>query len=52
MNSNDLTCRYKGNTADAKFDNALNIINKIQDGEIKLEDVKYNKKKLNLILEK
>ena len=55
MNSNDLTYRYKGNTVDAKFDkfdNALNIINKIQDGELKLEDVKYNKKKLNLILEK
>ena len=52
MNSNDLTYRYKGNTADAKSDDALNIINKIQDGELKLEDVKYNKKKLNLILEK
>ena len=50
MNSNDLTYRYKGNTADAKFDNALNIINKIQDGEIKLEDVKYNKKKIKSYL--
>ena len=42
--------KYKGNTADAKFDefdNALNIINKIQNGEIDLADVKHN-----LILEK
>ena len=48
VNSNDLIYRYKGNTVDAKFDKfdkALNIINKIQDGEIKLEDVKYNPKK-------
>ena len=32
VNSDNLICRYKGNTADAKFDkfdNALNIINKI-----------------------
>ena len=48
VNSDDLIYRYKGNTADAKFDkfdNALNIINKIQNGEIKLEDVKYNQEK-------
>ena len=46
VNSDDLIYRYEGNnTADAKldkFDNALNIINKIQNVEIKLEDVKYN----------
>ena len=45
VNSNDLIYRYKGNTADAKFDkfdNALNIINKIENGEISLEDVKNN----------
>ena len=48
VNSDDLIYRYKGNTADVKFDkfdNALNIINKIQNGEIKLEDVKYNQEK-------
>ena len=50
VNSDDLIYRYKGNTADVKFDefdNALNIINKIQNGEIDLADVKHN-----LILEK
>ena len=43
INSDDLIYRYKGNTANAKldgFDNALNIINKIQNGEISLSDVK------------
>ena len=47
-NSDDLIYRYKGNSADAKFDkfdNALNIINKIQNGEISLEDVKHNQEK-------
>ena len=32
VNSDDLICKYKGNIADTKFDkfdNALNIINKI-----------------------
>ena len=36
VNSNNLKYRYKGNTADAKFDefdNALGIINKIRDGK-------------------
>ena len=54
VNSNDLIYRYKGNTADAKFDkfdNALDI-NKIQNGEITLADVKIIKRNLNLILEK
>ena len=48
VDSDDLIYRYKGNTSDVKFDkfdNALNIINKIQNGEIKLEDVKYNQEK-------
>ena len=48
VNSDDLIYRYKGNTADAKFDkfdNALNIINKIQNGEISLADVKNNQEK-------
>ena len=44
-NSNDLIYRYKGNTADVKFDkfdNALNIIKKTQNGEISLANVKNN----------
>ena len=48
VNSDDLIYRYKGNTADAKFDkfdNALNIINKIQNGEISLADIKNNQEK-------
>ena len=48
VNSDDLIYRYIGNTADVKFDkfdNALNIINKIQNGEINLADVKNNQEK-------
>ena len=48
VNSDDLIYRNKGNTADEKFDkyeNALNIINKIQNGEISLADVKDNQEK-------
>ena len=48
VNSVNLIYIYKGNTADAKFDkfvNALNIINKIQNGEINLADVKNNQEK-------
>ena len=44
-NSDDLIYRYKGNTADVnfhKFDNALDIIDKIWDGKIDLVDVKNN----------
>ena len=55
VNSDDLIYRYWCNTADVKFDefdNALNIINKIQNGDIRLSDVKNNKKKLSLIFEK
>ena len=40
--------RYKGNTADVnfdKFDNALDIIDKIWDGKIDLADVKNNQMK-------
>ena len=43
VNSDDLIYRYRGNTANVKFDefdNALNIINKIQNGKIRLADVK------------
>ena len=52
-NSDDLIYRYKGNSADAKFDkfdNALNIISKIQNGEISLEDVKHNQGKFKSYL--
>ena len=48
VNSDGLIYRYKGNTADEKFDkyeNALSIINKIQNGEISLADVKNNQEK-------
>ena len=45
--------RYKGNTANVKFDefdNALNIINEIQHDEIELKDVKINQEKLKTYL--
>ena len=53
VNSDDLIYRHKGNTADVKFDefdNALNIINKIQNGEIELKDVKNNQEKFKSYL--
>ena len=53
VNSDDLLYRYKGSTADVKFkkfDNALNIINKIQNGEISLADVKNNQEKFKSFL--
>ena len=43
VNSDDLTYRCKGKTADAKFDkfdNVLDTIDKIRNGEISLTDVK------------
>ena len=45
--------RYKGNTADVKFnefDNALDIIDKIRDREIDLANVKNNQEKLKYYL--
>ena len=48
VNSDNLIYRYKGNTADEdfnKFDNALDIINKIKNGEISLANVKNNQAK-------
>ena len=45
VNRDDLIQTYKGNTSELnfdEFDNALNIINKIQNGEIKLENIKCN----------
>ena len=53
VNSDDLIYRYKGNIADAKFDkfdNALDIIDKIRDGKIDLADVKDNQEKLKSYL--
>ena len=53
VNSDNLIYKYKGNTADVKFDefdNALNIINKIQNGEISLADVKNNQEKFKSYL--
>ena len=52
-NSDNLIYRYKGNTADVKydeFDNALKIINKIQNGEIKLANVKKSQEKFKYYL--
>ena len=46
---NNLVFKYKGNTADedfSKFDNALDLINKIRDGEISLDEAKEEKAKL------
>ena len=53
MNSDDLIYRCKGNTAAVKFnkfDNALDIIDKIQDGKIDLANVKNNQEKLKYYL--
>ena len=53
LDKNNLTYKYKGNTADAKFDkfdNALNIIKKIQNGEISLADVNNNQEKFKSYL--
>ena len=53
VNSDDLIYKYKGNTADAKFDkfdNALNIINKIQNGEISLANLNNNHEKSRFYL--
>ena len=53
INSDDLIYRYKGNTADVKFDefdNALKVINKIQNGETELAGVKNNQEKFKSYL--
>ena len=53
VNSDDLIYRYKGNIADVKFDkfdNALDIIDKIRDGKIDLADVKNNQEKFKSYL--
>ena len=53
VNRNDLIHRYKGKVADtnfSKFDNALDLINKILDGKKDLADVKKNQKKFKYYL--
>ena len=53
VNSDDLVHRHKGNTADLKFDkfdNALNIINKIQNGEMSIVNAKNNQEKFKSYL--
>ena len=53
VNSGDLIYRYKDNTADVKFDefdNAVNIMNKIQNGKKSLEDVNSKQEKFKSYL--
>ena len=48
----DLICRYKGKTPDENFDtydNALNLIDKIKNDEMKLAEAKNNRINLNQI---
>ena len=48
VDSNDLIYRYKGRNADAKFDkydNSLQILDKMRNGEISLANVKNNQEK-------
>ena len=52
VNSDNLIYRYKVKTADAKFDkfdNAVDIIDKIRNGEVSLADVKKIRQNLNQI---
>ena len=48
-NSDDLICRYKGNTADVKFDKFDNALG-IRDGKTDLADVKNNQQKFESYL--
>ena len=53
VNSNYLIYRYKGNTADVKFnefDNVLDVADQIRDGKIDLVNVKNNQEKLKYYL--
>ena len=48
VNPNDLIYRYKGFTADTKFngfDNAFRLLDKIRDGKISLADAKNDQEK-------
>ena len=49
LGTNKFVFKYKGNTPDeyfSKFDNALDLINKIRDGEISLNEAKDEQTKL------
>ena len=49
VNHDDLIYRYKGKTPDENFntyDNALNLIDKIKNGEIKLAEAKKRSNKI------
>ena len=49
VDTNNLVFKYKGNTADedfSKFDSALDVINKIRDGEISLNEANEEQAKL------
>ena len=51
FNPDDLLYRYKGKAPDEKFDkydNALNLINKLENGEIKLAEAKNDQLKFKL----
>ena len=53
VDNDGLIYRYKGRIADAKFDkfdNALDILNKIKNGEISLAEVKNNQEKFKSYL--
>ena len=53
VNLDDLIYRYKGNTRNNKFnkyDNALDLINKIRNGKIKLADAKNNQNEFKMYL--
>ena len=50
VNSDNLICRYKGNTADAKFDSAFSFFNKIRDSKISLTDAKCDQNDFKLDL--
>ena len=45
-NTYDLICKYKGHIADAKFDNALSLIDKIKEGGISLANAKNDQIKI------
>ena len=46
INTYDLICKYKGHIADAKFDNALSLIDKIKEGEKSLANAKNDQIKI------
>ena len=55
VNYDDLIYRYKGNTANVKydqFDNALSLLDKIRDGKISLTDGKNGQAEFKLDLNK